>query len=99
MSSDSDSDKTYVGDTGTAIILDVGADISAATELGIEARRPDGTVVTWSAVASGATGVRFDTMADSLDIPGNWTLQAVVALPTGRWRGKPARFRVYAPFR
>ena len=88
--------KVYVGDTGTAIIIDCKQDISAATARVIRARKPDGTVVTWSAVASGSTSVRFDTLVDTFDAPGRWLVQPRVALPGGEWRGATVAIDVYA---
>jgi hypothetical protein len=90
--------KLYTGDTGTVITLECGQDISAATVRNIQVRKPDGTTVTWSAVASGTTAVAFTTLAGSLDMPGRWRLQAHVTLPSGQWRGETAAVDVYSPF-
>lgn len=92
------SEKTYVGDTGTAIILDCGHDISAASARSIAVRKPDGTTTTWAALASGTTAIRFDTLAGSLDIPGDYALQPQVTLPAGAWKGKTVRLEVLAAF-
>jgi len=43
------SDKLYTGDTGTAIILDCGTNISSASATTIEVRKPDGSAATWAA--------------------------------------------------
>ena len=93
------SSKVYVGDTGTAIILDCAQDISTATARTIEARKPDGTTISWAAVASGTNSIRFDTLVGTLDQAGAWKLQAKVTLPSGLWRGATAELVVYANFR
>lgn len=90
--------KVYVGDIGTQIILDCGQDVSAATARSIEVRKPDGSVTSWPAVASGTKAISFTTVADTLDAPGGWRLQAVVTLPSGKWRGETAWLPVYAAF-
>lgn len=90
--------RVYLGDTGTQIVLDCGQDISAATARTIEVRKPDGTVVSWAATASGGTAIAFVTLAGSLDMPGQWKLQARVTLPSGVWRGETALLNVYANF-
>lgn len=90
--------KTYVGDTGTAIVLDCGQDISTATVRSIEVRKPDGSVTSWPAVASGATAISFTTVAGTLDAPGKWLLQAHITLGGGAWRGETAALAVYAAF-
>ena len=91
--------KLYIEDTGTAIILECGQDISGATARSIEVRKPSGTIVSWPAVASGTTAIRFDTLITTLDEPGVWYLQAKVTLPTGTWRGETASVTVYRAFK
>lgn len=90
--------KVYVGDTGTAIVLNCGQDISAATERTIEAKKPDGTTVSWVAVAEGVTSIKFITLANSLDQSGDWKLQARVVTSTGVWRGETVTLTVHAQF-
>jgi hypothetical protein len=90
--------KTYIGDTGTALVLDCGQDISTATARSIEVRKPDGTTASLAAVASGTNSIRFDTLAGTLDQAGKWRLQAKVTLPSGVWRGATAELVVYAAF-
>lgn len=91
-------EKVYVGDIGTAISLNCGQDVSAATARTIEAQRPDGSTVSWSAVADGTTRIRFVTIAGSLNIDGKWKLQAKVTLPSGTWLGRTVSMTVYKPF-
>jgi hypothetical protein len=90
--------KTYVGDTGTAIILDCVVDVSSANARSIEVRKPDGSLTSWPAAASGATSVRFDTMPDTLDMPGTWKLQSRVTMASGVWRGETAALSVFEHF-
>ena len=90
--------KVYTGDTGTVISLDCGADISAATDRKILARKPSGTEVEWAASASGTDGVQYTTQADTFDQAGTWMLQAKVTTATGTWRGETATLQVYAPW-
>lgn len=91
-------EKVYVGDTGTAINLDCGQDISAASARSIQVRKPDGTITSWPAQASGNRALRFTTEVGSLDMPGIWRLQALVTLPTGEWLGRTAELWVYRRF-
>lgn len=90
--------KVYVGDTGTAIVLDCGQDVSSATARAIEVRKPDGALTSWAATAGGSTEIRYLTLSNTLDMPGDWTLQAKVTLPSGMWLGETVVLRVYAPF-
>jgi hypothetical protein len=89
--------KVYVGDTGTLVELDTGADLSTATLVNVKAKKPDGTAVTWVATVSGTT-VRYTTLTADFDQHGGWTLQAYVEMPTGRWTGEAAALTVYPAF-
>jgi hypothetical protein len=90
--------KVYVGDVGTIITLDCGEDISSATTREILVRKPDGTLMTWTAVASGPNGIAFTAQADTLDQAGKWKLQAKIVLPTGNWKGQTTVLTVYPSF-
>lgn len=90
--------KVYTGDTGTVIVLDCGQDISAATARSIEVRKPSGATASWSAVAEGNTSIKFTTLGDSLDQPGDWRLQARVVTPSGTWRGEAVTLTVHPNF-
>lgn len=90
--------KVYMGDTGTELKLDTEVSLATATAQSIEARRPDGTTVSWPATVVEGTKVRFFTLADTLNAAGDWKLQARVTLPTGAWTGEVATLRVYRLF-
>ncbi len=90
--------KVYVGDTGTAIVLDTLQDITAASLAAIEVRKPNGTLLTWTGAVYETTKVRFVTLAETLDVPGEWAMQAKVTTPGGSWLGEVARLQVYARF-
>lgn len=92
------SEKIYVADTGTAIILDCGHDVSAASARSIVVRKPDGTFANWAAVASGTTAIRFDSLAGTFDMPGVWRVQAKVTIGSGSWLGETVAFTVYAAY-
>jgi hypothetical protein len=91
-------EKLYVGDTGTAIILDCGTNISTASAMTIEVRKPDGSATTWAATLEGTTSVRYNTLAATLDQAGDWRLQAKVTIGTGVWRGETVLLTVYPAF-
>ena len=90
--------KVYVGDTGTAIVLDTLQDISTASLAAIEVRKPNGVLLTWTGAVYETTKVRFITLSDTLDLPGEWAMQARVTMPSGSWLGEVALLRVYSPF-
>jgi hypothetical protein len=89
--------KVYVGDVGTQIILAAGTEIGAASARSIAALRPDGVAVTLSAVAEGTDSIKHVTTAESLPQAGVWLLQAVV-VGSGTWRGETVSLQVYPQF-
>ena len=91
------STKTYIGDVGTVIELDTGVSLAGASALSIEAAKPDGTTVSWTATATG-TSVRYTTQAGDLDVSGAWVLQAKATIGSGTWRGESVQLRVYPHF-
>jgi hypothetical protein len=90
--------KVYVGDTGTELQLDTGVSLASATAQSIEARRPDGTTVSWAGTVVESTKVRYISLADTFNQAGDWKLQAKVTLPTGTWTGEAVALRVYRLF-
>lgn len=90
--------KVYVGDKGTEIILDCGADISTATIRKIKAKKPDGSTVDWTATASGTTAVKYTTLTGDLSMAGNWQLQAYVETPAWSGLGETFTLTVYPAF-
>lgn len=91
--------KTYIGDTGTAIVLDTGHSLAGASAVSIEARKPNGSIeVSWPGTVVESTKVQFLTLAGTLDQAGEWLLQARVELSSGTWLGETARLTVYRPF-
>ena len=90
--------KVYIGDTGTAIVLDTGQSLAGATASTIEVRKPDGTPVSLTAPVFESTKVRYITLAGTFDQAGEWLLQAKVTLPTGVWLGETASLTVYRAF-
>lgn len=84
----------FVGDTGTEIILDCGTDISTGTLFRIEARKPNGTKIHWTATLDGTRKIKYAVQAGDLDTAGKWALQAYVELPGWSGRGEIAAMQV-----
>lgn len=90
--------KVYVGDTGTEFILDCGSDITTATVLQIRAKKPSGAAVTWPAVIDGTQKVKYVALANDIDEPGRWRLQAYVAMPSWSGHGQTLLVDVFSPW-
>jgi hypothetical protein len=93
-------DEIHVGDVGTALVVEivewdedtqayVAVNISAATTLTIYLTRPNGTVLTKTAVldTSGTDGkMKYTTVSGDLSAAGRWKIQGYVAGVAG-WSG------------
>ena len=93
--------KVYVGDVGTAIELDTTVDISGASSVAIEVKKPDGTTATWSGTVTGTgnTKIRYVTTTGDIDQAGIYFLQAAVTSLSGfTGRGETVRLHVRLNF-
>lgn len=91
--------KVYVGSIGTAIVCNFGEDVSAATTIVVNAKKPNGDEVTWPGTLVAPTTARYLTQAGTLDMPGTWKIQPVVTMPDGEWPGETVPLPVYARFK
>ncbi len=100
--------KIYVGDVGTIIRLDTdpsgdaGIDLATADTLKILVKKPDGTLVEWTATQySDTTQIQYTIQEDDLDIKGTYKVQAYVAwdLPASEHRGETVSFKVYEAYK
>lgn len=87
----------YMGDVGTAIILDCVAEVTDATVRSIKVKKANGVRVTWSAALEGTTKIKYVVLAGDLDVVGNWTLQAYIEMPNWSGSGDAVALRVNRP--
>lgn len=90
--------KVYVGDEGTILSFDVGANISGALTLEVEVKKPDATTHTWTATLESTSVLRYVIQTGDLDQAGTWKFQAKVTRADGTWLGETVNLRVYAPY-
>ena len=91
--------KTYIGDIGTAIVLDTGQSLAGASAVSIEVLKPVGAApVSWAGTVVESTKVQFVSLADTFASAGEYKLQARVVLPGGTWLGETVGLTVYRPF-
>lgn len=95
--------KIYVGDIGTAIVLNLGVDLTDAVSPELHVQKPDGSVVTWLGsvytMNSLRNFVRYVTVKDDLNLPGKYKVQGHVTI--GGWTGhsETVTFTVYEEFK
>lgn len=84
----------FVGDIGTEIILDCGADLTSVTNCSIKVITPNKKARTWSATVTGTSTITHVVQAGDLDQAGVWVLQAYIEMPEWSGRGTTAELTV-----
>lgn len=91
--------KIYKGDTGTAIILDSGADILNGEIVKISILKPglEDPVVRDAEIFE-TTKAKYVTVADDFNVVGKYKMQIIITSGVGIWRGETVRFTVFEHF-
>jgi hypothetical protein len=96
------SNKYYVGDVGTEILVDCGMNIEDATHTKICMRKPDGTIIERDADIHAQNGLtehlRYVTVSEDLNQAGWYKVQAKLTLSGWSGRGETDCFMVYDVF-
>jgi hypothetical protein len=92
------SDKSYVDDVGTVVLVDTGSDIQTATTTNLLVKKPDGTEVTWTGTLSGTDSITYTIVADDFDQAGTYSLQSYVETAAWQGSGETVTFIVYSAF-
>lgn len=90
--------KIYVGNEGGVILLDTKTDITGATSVKIAVKKPDNTEVEWSAAVYDSNFVKYTTVTDDINMPGDYHLQAKFTLGSWIGRGETAEFEAHSHF-
>jgi hypothetical protein len=88
-------DKVYVNEVRYLIKVDCGEDVTTATAQSISVRKPDGTVVNWSALVAEDNFIQHSTEAGDIDHDGIYRVQSVVVLDGKTLLGNTDNFRIY----
>lgn len=85
-----------VGDIGTRIIVDIGFEVSSASELRIYYTKPSGTEGYWTAqeVTEDNNFIEYITQAGDIDESGKWKVQSWAQFPTWSGSGTPTKMDV-----
>jgi len=90
--------KYYVGDVGTLVLVDTLTDLTSATSVALQVKKPGGTIVTWTGSVFQTTKIKYVTLVTDFSVAGTYYLQAKVTLPSGIWLGNTATFTVTGVF-
>ncbi len=91
--------KVYKNDVGTEIILDCGQDISSSTTRKIKVKKPDNTLVEWTASLEGTTKIKYTTQSGDLALAGKYLMQAYVSIGSWSGSGETCALVVYDSFK
>jgi len=92
--------KVYLGDVGTVIRVDMGADISAATDVVLNVLKPDGTEDEWTADVDvvDSEDIIYTTVEGDLDQVGEYLIQPALTFESWEGMGETVRLVVYPPY-
>ena len=91
-------DKYYVGDVGTEIIVDCGTAITGATDLKLKVQKPDATTAEWTATIDGTDNLKYTTIDGDFSVAGTYLVQASLTLSGWTGLGETAHFIIYDPY-
>lgn len=86
--------KLYVGTIGTVLSIDMAQDVSAATEVVLNVRKPDGTEDQWVAEVDEGDNdkIVYTTVEGDLDQAGEYLIQPYLTFAA--WEGPYATVRI-----
>jgi hypothetical protein len=93
--------KSYVGDIGTRIRINVCSDITSASGTWYNVLKPDGTEVEWDCMIEDYTKgiIYYDTISGDFNISGRYKYQGEIVLTNGdRWSAETRMFDVYGAY-
>jgi len=92
-------DKYYVEDLGTDVIVDCGCGITGATDTKLMVLKPDGSTAEWAATLDGTNHLKHTTIIGDFSVAGTYYLQASLTLGDWTGLGETIAFRIYDPYK
>lgn len=90
------STRIYKGAEGVEFLIDMQTDLTAASNLRFNVKKPDGTTAVWSAVLSGSTKIKYISVAGDLDKVGVYKLHPYAEIGLFKGNGDPIAVEVFA---
>jgi hypothetical protein len=91
--------KHYVGEIGTEILIEADSDISAASGVWMEVKKPDGiTIEEWSATIVSGIYIQHIVEAGDFDQAGEYSVQPYIAMSGWAGYGETDTFKVHKKF-
>ena len=92
-------ERHYVGEIGTVIIVDCGVDITSSSNTKLKVKKPDGTLVEWTAAIYLLQYLKYTTISGDFNLAGEYFLHSYVETSSG-WKGvgETVMFKIYAQY-
>lgn len=91
--------KVYTNTTGLSIPIDMGENITGATNIVLNVTKPDGTTTTWDgATVYNENYIKYTTTSGDLNIAGLYKIQPTFTLSGWSGPAKTVSFRVYSRY-
>lgn len=91
--------KIYAGDVGTKIKVDMGESMVGATALSFEIQKPNQKPVTFTPVTINGNFLEYITVANDIDLVGDWDMNPKLTLGSWSGLGETVSFEVFAKFK
>jgi len=90
--------KHYVGEKGTKLRVDVGQDITNATQVSLIVKKPDGNTTEWVGTVVDGHYIEYVVKEGDFNQAGRYILQARIVAVNGEWFGDRFVLVVYDKF-
>ena len=90
--------KHYINEIGAVIIVDTNMNLSRATKVLLQIKKPLGTTINWTGSVYNKTFIRYVVKRGDLNEAGRYLLQAYVEMPGYSGRGDSTDFTIYNVF-
>lgn len=88
--------RPFIGDIGTAIIVNTKEDLTTATLIELKVKKPSGTEVVWPGTIYELTKIRYIIQEGDFNESGEYQIQAYVVFPAWEGLGETSKFMVFA---
>jgi hypothetical protein len=92
------SDKHYVGELGTEVLIEANSDITSASGVYLSVKKPDSTVEEWDAVVVSGYWLRHIVQSGDFDQAGEYSVQPWIAVSGWSGYGETDTFRIHKRF-
>ena len=87
--------KSYVGDIGTVIEVNMGDDISAADLVELHVKKPDGSLDEWTGTIYNSNYIKYTIIEGDFSVAGVYTINPYLEFAAWQGSGEPVTIYIY----